>query len=358
MFCVKSISRLDFRDNRHFGGIIVNLNNKLKLKNIFVAFFLLALAGCVNLAPDSTGHKTNLEPSSKNKQAQMIPSGCNLGFSVLQSAVLHDVPKIDLKLEEPQVKKWLTFYRRPKEKSLLRGIQNGSAMKEQIGKVLLAHQVPPEFFYLALLESSFVMQAKSSKAAVGPWQFIATTARLYGLKINRWVDERKDPLKSTIAAAAYLKNLFKKFGDWHLAIAAYNAGPGKIQKAISYSKATDFWALSKTKYLSKETKTFVPRVLAAIAVGETLVLARQEVAQTRCAVEVGFSTKLHDIGQMVDLSVEELLKLNPELSFSQAPPKDACTMGKYQLWLPPQALPQFMSKIGTLTDRQARIHQS
>ena len=130
-------------------------------------------------------------------------------------------------------------------------------------EILKAKNMPEDIAFLPLIESGFNPNAYSVARAVGPWQFIASTARNYGLTIDWWRDERKDPVKSTEAAANYLKDLYEMFGSWNLAMAAYNAGEGKILRAINRTKSDNYWALLNTRHIKKETKEYVPRFIAA-----------------------------------------------------------------------------------------------
>ncbi len=130
-------------------------------------------------------------------------------------------------------------------------------------EILKTYNIPEDIAFLPIIESGFNPEAYSVARAVGPWQFIAGTAKKYGLKIDWWRDERKDPVKSTVAAANYFKDLYEMFGSWSLAMAAYNAGEGKIFKALNRTKSDDYWALLNTRHIKKETKEYVPRFIAA-----------------------------------------------------------------------------------------------
>src|SRR5947208_12071695 len=119
----------------------------------------------------------------------------------------------------------------------------------------------------AMIESGFNPVAVSRVGAKGLWQFMAPTARLYGLRVDRWVDERLDPEKSTVAAAAYLRDLHVRYGSWELAQAAYNAGAVKVDKAMRATGSGDFWDLTRSRFLRRETKDFVPAIQAATLIG-------------------------------------------------------------------------------------------
>jgi membrane-bound lytic murein transglycosylase D len=154
------------------------------------------------------------------------------------------------------------FAERIKEKFSIWLARSGKYV-ELMKDIFRANNIPEEIAFLPLIESGFSPNAYSVARAVGPWQFIASTGKRYGLKIDWWRDERKDPVKSTEAAANYLKDLYDMFGSWNLAMAAYNAGEGKILKALHRSKSDDYWALLSTKNIKNETKEYVPRFIAA-----------------------------------------------------------------------------------------------
>ena len=166
-------------------------------------------------------------------------------------------------IENPRVRYFINQFSKSGRNDLERALARSGKYMPMIAQVLHEEGVPEELAYLALIESGFVTHSSSSSGAAGLWQFVSGTARRYGLKIDSWVDERRDPIKSTRAAAAYLKDLHNYFGRWYLAIAAYNAGQGAIDKAIQSSGATDFWTLSTKAKLNEETRNFVPKFVAA-----------------------------------------------------------------------------------------------
>jgi membrane-bound lytic murein transglycosylase D len=134
---------------------------------------------------------------------------------------------------------------------------------EMMKQILKEKNIPEDIVFLSLIESGFSANAYSPARAAGYWQFIASTAKRYGLEIDWWRDERRDPVKSTEAAADYLKDLYEMFGSWNLAMAAYNAGEGRILKALNKANAEDYWSLLNTNHIRKETKEYVPKFIAA-----------------------------------------------------------------------------------------------
>lgn len=134
--------------------------------------------------------------------------------------------------------------------------------KGELLPILRAHEVPPRFLYLALVESGWDAEARSPKDAVGLWQLTDGTARAYGLVIDSARDERLDERLATIAAGSYLRDLFDEFGSWDLAAAAYNAGPTRVRRALRWSGSDDYWDLVRGGHLPSETRAYVPRFLA------------------------------------------------------------------------------------------------
>jgi membrane-bound lytic murein transglycosylase D len=162
------------------------------------------------------------------------------------------------------VDKWISYFQNKgrvhMERYLLRSTRYEALMK----KVLRDNKLPEDLFYIALIESGFSSDAFSHASAVGYWQFIRGTGKHYRLKINQLVDERRDPVLSTQAAAEYFKDLFQRFNSWYLAMAAYNVGEGRVEKVVKKYKTKDFWTLARTKRaLPKETVNYVPKYIAA-----------------------------------------------------------------------------------------------
>jgi peptidoglycan lytic transglycosylase D len=190
--------------------------------------------------------------------------------------------------------------------------------------VFRAKGLPDDLAFTAMIESGFNPVAVSRVGAKGLWQFMAPTARIYGLRVDRWVDERLDPEKSTVAAARYLNDLYARYGSWELAQAAYNAGEVKVDRAIRGTGSTDFWDLRESKYLRRETKDFVPAIQAAMVIGrdpsqfgfEPSALAAPDVER----VTVPASTDLRKLAASSGISAQTLRSLNPVLIRGISPP--------------------------------------
>jgi membrane-bound lytic murein transglycosylase D len=195
-----------------------------------------------------------------------------------------------------------------------------------IREVLQSRGLPEELAYTAMIESGFNPLAVSRAGAKGMWQFMVGTARRYGLRVDRWIDERLDPKKSTVAAAAYLKDLYNMFGSWTLAQAAYNAGEMKVIRAIRATGSSDFWALAKTNHLHPETKDFVPAIHAATLIAQNPAQYGFEFAEGGPipveTVSVPPSTDLRRLATKTGIAPDALKALNPVLVRAVTPPND------------------------------------
>lgn len=191
--------------------------------------------------------------------------------------------------------------------------------------ILAQYGMPGDLVYLALIESGFSPNAYSVARAAGPWQFIAGTGRRYGLRIDWWADERRDYEKSTHAAATYLRDLYGIFDSWPLAAAAYNAGENRIMRAVSRYKTEDFAKLIRYRYLPRETKDYVPKMLAALTIAKDPekygfgdVLYEDPLEFDKVSVPGGID--LAALGEIIDVPLEILKEWNPELRRFCTPP--------------------------------------
>jgi membrane-bound lytic murein transglycosylase D len=198
--------------------------------------------------------------------------------------------------------------------------------REMILRVFKEEGVPQDLIYMAQAESGFKPMALSRARARGMWQFMASRGVGYGLRRTWWVDDRQDPEKATRAAARHLKDLFNQFGDWYLAMAAYNSGPGNVQQAVKRTGYADFWELYKRDVLPKETKNYVPIILAMTIMSKNpaqygLDAVQPDPPLAYDAVKVDYPVDLRLVAECVDVPVEQLIDLNPSL-LRRTTPKD------------------------------------
>lgn len=193
-----------------------------------------------------------------------------------------------------------------------------------IQDALRQHGLPLDLAFTAMIESGYDPLAVSRAGAKGLWQFMAKTARRYGLRVDRWVDERLDPEKSSVAAAGYLRDLYNQFGSWTLAQAAYNAGELTVARAVRVTGSSDFWVLNRSKLLRRETKEFVPAIQAATIIGRSPDQYGFEIGGAGPdeveRVVVPPSTDLRRLAPAAGISLQMLRALNPVLVRAVTPP--------------------------------------
>ncbi len=209
-------------------------------------------------------------------------------------------------------------------------INRGKKYIPLIKEIFEENGIPDELIFLPIIESHFNIRVKSPAGAAGLWQFMPQTGRTYGLKINKWIDERYDVEKSTIAAAKFLKDLYSIFDDWMLAIASYNSGEGAIIRRIRLYGGKNFWDIRN--YLSKETRNYVPNFLASVAVIKDI-LEREHFdynAQTFDILKIDKPVSLKLISEITGISYNQLRKMNPHLKKGKTPPFP----GVYNIYLP------------------------
>jgi len=204
------------------------------------------------------------------------------------------------------------------------GLTRSGRYKEMIERIFREESIPLDLMYLAQVESLFKPNAVSRAAARGIWQFVRGTAIRYGLRVDRVVDERSDPEKSTRAAAHYLNDLYAMFGDWNLVLAAYNWGEGKVQSLVNKSGVTDFWQLAELKRrMPAQTKNHVPMIMASIILArnpEKYGLPLELEPPLQCdKVPIPKRINLKTVAQALDISVDMLKSLNPALRTSYTP---------------------------------------
>lgn len=242
--------------------------------------------------------------------------------------------KLEPWVDEPEVKKWIHYYEGAGKAGLVRYIKRGEKYRPMIEAILLDKGLPLDIYYLALIESGFVNSARSRASAVGMWQFMKGTGKRYGLRVNSYVDERRDPIRSTVAAANYISDLHRVFQSWFLAFAAYSSGEGRVLNAVMNKGTRNYWKLIRAKGLPPETRDYVPKLLAAAWVARSIegkeLNGDQIYIPSLQGVKVASGVKLNDIADIGGISLQSIKKHNPHLLRGVIPPGS----GTYTLWLP------------------------
>lgn len=235
------------------------------------------------------------------------------------------------------VQKWIDYFAIKDRVRFESFLLRGEYYRETIEAILTEHQVPRDMYYLAMIESGFMTQATSHASAVGVWQFIRATGRRYGMRQSAYLDERRDVIQATHAAARYLRDLHQEFGSWYLAMAAYNAGEGRIRRAIRIGRSRDFWVLVQKRVLPRETKNYVPKFLAAWIIGRKPAKfgfeLPEQIESRYPNVEkatVPGSVHLNEIARVLGLEPNSLAPLNPHLIHGITPPEKTT----YDIWVP------------------------
>jgi len=227
---------------------------------------------------------------------------------------------------DPSVQSHIRFFNTAIHDRFEQWLLRLSRYRPLVDKIFTEFDLPSDLVYLSLVESGFNPHAYSRAKATGPWQFMKGTAKAYGLRVDNYVDERRDPIKSTVAAARYLRDLYDLFGAWPLAMAAYNAGEGKVMRALQKAQAESFSEISKTRLIRRETKEYVPRIMAAtiIARNPDRYGFTQESAEPHQFDEAIITRPVHfrAIANATGIPYEELRLLNPELRRDATPPGD------------------------------------
>ena len=239
-------------------------------------------------------------------------------------------------LANHRVEGCIDFFRVEADSFFKRALGRSTTYEDMMKRIFREKNLPEELFYLALIESGFNPKAFSRAKASGIWQFIGKTAKRFGLKVDKWVDERRDPEKATHAAAEYLKSLYALFNDWDLATASYNAGEGKMMKAIKKANSQDFWKISQHRFLKKETKEYVPMFLAAVTIAQdpqkygfrNIEYSPPLIYEK---VTVPPATSLAVIAKAAGSDLSEIRALNPALKKGETPPHSS-----FEIKLPPE----------------------
>lgn len=318
-------------------------SKKSRFNSLLVATLLcLTQVGCALRRPSSatapeTSAATAAPQSTEERYAQEIAESGDLPITddVTQFRIGED-DKIE-KPEElepipveinPLVEKWIGYFQGRGRRHMERYLARSTRYEKLMKKVLRDNGLPEDLFYIALIESGFTSNATSHASAVGYWQFIRGTGKRYGLEISRLVDERRDPVLATQAAADYFKGLYSLFGSWYLAMASYNVGENRVKREVMKNSTRDFWELVRKKRLPSETMNYVPKFIAAKLIAKEPDKYGFDGIDYMPPIEfetitVKESINLRAMAEKINVPYEDFKAFNPKFKGEIAPAKNA-----------------------------------
>lgn len=315
------------------------------------SFFLMRESLNKELEQTIKGKKVSIGPLTTKDTAKVR-------IGKLQNETSYIIPMDDNEYVQKSIE-FLT--QKPIGRKFVKGsLERSSSWGKIVKQIIKEEEMPQEIYYLAMVESGFNPFAVSRAKAVGMWQFISSTGQLYGLNANTslWIDERRDPIKSTRAAMRHLRDLFNELGDWHLAIAAYNCGINAVQRAISRLETTDtvnFWSIMQ--YLPRETRNYVPLFIATVKVVSNPEAYGFLPSEYKFEDEIMFDkyilkepVSLTAIAKCAGTSLEDIKKLNPELITNFTPPD----ISEYEIRIPSGSKNTFIANYLNLSPEEKR----
>ena len=296
-------------------------------------------------ADNADGGKSEPAPIDEANEVTNYPVDPNLKAKATAElrATHSDLPL----MMTDQVAGYINYFSTRGRGTLERALTRSGRYREMIERTLKEEGVPQDLIYLAQAESGFHPYAVSRAGARGIWQFMGSRAKGYGLHRDWWVDDRQDPQKSTRAAARHLKDLYNQFGDWYLALAAYNSGPGTVQSAVKRTGYADFWELYRRNVLPRETRNYVPIIVAVTIMAKNpsqygLESIVPDPAMAFDTVKLDSAVDLRLAAECVDASPSDLQELNPGLLRMTTP------KGHFELHLPVGTSEKYQSAIASI----------
>jgi membrane-bound lytic murein transglycosylase D len=304
----------------------------------------------------------NIDPSAVTKRAaEVFGKPCPDSLATADATAVEPSWDIDVHSYEStdRVEHYVQLFAGSARERIEARLNRGTRYEPMIRTKLREGGLPEDMYYLALIESGFDPNAYSRAAAVGMWQFMTSTARDVGLRVDWWVDERRDPMKSTVGAVRFIKGLNEQFGSLYLAAAAYNGGPGRIARGLTrYADDLEgttgddlFFALAEKDYLRNETREYVPQLIAAALIAKEpekygmKITPEQPISYD--SVRVGPFTPLAAVARAANATVADVQDLNPHILRGLTPPKDS-----FFVRVPTGAADSFPAAFAALSDRE------
>jgi membrane-bound lytic murein transglycosylase D len=251
------------------------------------------------------------------------------------AAVSYSIPVI----VNPQVVSFLKAFQTIRHDGIQRALDRMVEYIAPFKEIFRQHEIPEDLVYLPIIESGFRVDATSRARAKGAWQFMASTARIFGLRVDWQVDERLDPFKSAAAAARFMKDLYREYNDWYIVLACYNGGPRRVKKAMRVLQTSDFFTINQTRHIRRETKNYVPAFLASLIIARApreygfTVNGGEAIFADSKTVTVPSPAQLPRIADLLQIPYADLKKLNPELLRDFTP----SNVSEYRLRVPAAA---------------------
>jgi membrane-bound lytic murein transglycosylase D len=301
--------------------------------------------GSLGMASDSDAQKS--EPAPIDETNGITPSADPNVTAKANAEIKLTHSDLPLMMTD-QVAGYISYFSNRGRGTFERAFARSGRYHDMMVSILRQEGVPQDLIYLAQAESGFHPLAVSRVGARGIWQFMGSRARGYGLQRSMWVDDRQDPEKSTRAAARHLKDLYAQFGDWYLAMAAYNSGPGRVQAAVKRTGYADFWELYRRNVLPKETRNYVPIILAMTIVSKNLSQygfddVSMDEPMPFDTLTINYPVDLRLVAECVDATPAQMQELNPSLLRMTTP-----KLGSFELHLPAGSKAQYQTAVAAI----------
>ncbi len=326
------------------------------LRRLFAACALVTAACATTPAPVAAPTVPNTDASEYRKMLEeaydhiVASEGTPVGAPQVDIEAAASIPIPDHRT----IQGALSYFSTDLHDSIQTSLIRSAKYKKMIDKALAEEQLPKGLAYLPVIESAYLPTLTSRAGAHGIWQFMPDTAREYGLRVDWWVDERADPERATRAAAAYLRDLYRQFGDWSLALAAYNCGPGRVARALVESGASSFWELLEQAAVPKETRGYVPTFYATLLIASDpatygfRLAATSDIDSAR-RVEIDGPLSLRYLADVAGLDEDALREMNPALRRGLVPP------GRVSVRVPASATATIAERARTLKNEDADV---